>query len=84
MTQPTPTREALLRLLDQLAADTVSRAEVATWALALVDDDEQAFADRAVLQGLKRLGSVDLPSSDRRYLYGDEDFAGWRADLLRG
>lgn len=82
MEHSAPTRDTLLRKLDDLRSGSVGRADVASWAIAIVDDDSVRVTDQAVMRALKRLGAVDLPAPDRDYLYTEADFEDWKADLL--
>ena len=77
-----PTRGTLLIKLDQLRSGSVGRSDIASWAMAIVDDDSVRVTDPTVMRALKRLGAVDLPALDRDYLYTDADFEDWTADLL--
>lgn len=79
-----PTRNTLLRKLDDLKSGSAGRADLASWAMAIVEDDGVRVTDQVVMQALKRLGAVDLPAPDRDYLYIEADFEDWKADLLRG
>lgn len=43
------------------------------WAFNIFDDDSLRLKDPNILKYLKLLGAVDLPSSDRGFLYTDDD-----------
>lgn len=77
-----PARDMILKMLDDLKSGSVQRTEIASWAMAIIDDDSVRVADRAVMRAIKRLGAVDLPAPDRDYLYNEADFDEWKADLL--
>ena len=62
--------EHLRRLLDHSS----TREEAAAWAMSILSNDEIRIRDSVVLEGLKFLGSVDLTSTDRPYLYMETDF----------
>ena len=79
-----PTRNTLLRKLDDLTSGWAGRAERASGARASVEDAGVRVTDHGVRPALKRLGAVDLPAPDRDYLYTEADFEDWKADLLRG
>lgn len=80
--QLAPSREMLVRTINDLSSGVLDRSEVATWALQLIEDESLCLSDRQIVRALKRLGAVDLPAPDRDYLYGREDFAEWQAELL--
>jgi hypothetical protein len=82
MEHSAPMRDALLRKLEDLRSGSAGRAEVASWAIAIVDDDSVRVTDQTVMRSLKRLGAVDLPAPDRDCLYTETDFDEWKADLL--
>lgn len=64
MQHSAPTRATVLTKLDELRAGSAGRADVASWAMAIVDDDSVRVTDQAVMRALKRLGAVDLPAPD--------------------
>lgn len=82
MKQSMPTREVLLGKLENLCTGSEERSDIASWAIALIEDDELRVTDQAVWNVLKRLGAVDLPAPERRYLYEVEDFRSWQAELI--
>lgn len=75
MRNPLPTRSAVVSRLREVRSSDSHRAEAAAWAFAYLDDDEIDVADHDVWDALTLIGAADLPSSDREYLYVDEDFA---------
>ena len=62
------------------------REATAEWASEyLVYDAPQIYPrveDPAVSEMLQRLSAVDLPSTDRRYLYEELDFVAWLEELF--
>jgi hypothetical protein len=57
------------------------RCAVSEWAVSIFDDDSLRISNPIILKYLKLLGAVDLPSSDRKYLYTDEDLKAWIIEL---
>ena len=76
-----PTRDAVILKIRALRELRESRESVAAWAMSIIDDDMVEITDRSIWRVLKNLGAVDLPADDRPYLYMDEDFAEWEAEL---
>jgi len=74
--------------LDALIAadDATSRLEAANWAMEyFAYDDPQVYPrvrDPAVREALAALSGADIPTTDRPFLYGPDDFRAWRAQLL--
>lgn len=81
MADSEPTRDVVLRKLDELRSGSVARVDVAFWAMAIIDNDEMQVINQAVMRALTRLGAVDLPATDGDYLYTEADFEDWMADL---
>jgi len=70
-----PPRTEVAKQLERLIENTSSREEVAAWAMSILNHDDIRISDVTVLDALKFLGSVDLVSTDRPYLYMETDFA---------
>jgi len=49
--------------------------------MAIIDDDTVDVTDAHVWRVLKNPGAADLVGADKPYLFADEDFADWKADL---
>jgi len=81
MSRSMPTREDLIEKLQCLCSSEESRAEVAAWAVSIIDDDSLRVTDRLVWDVLTRLGAVDLPAPDRDFLYTVVDFREWQFEL---
>ncbi|BDR55743.1 hypothetical protein KIMC2_03050 [Xylocopilactobacillus apis] len=47
----------------------------------IYNDDSLRISDPMISNYLEMLGAVDLPSSDRNYLYTEEDFREWISEL---
>lgn len=82
MVQSMPTRDVVIERIERLCSGQDTRAEVATWAMSIVDDDSLSVTDQLVWAALKRLGAVDLPAPDREFLYSVADFKEWQSELL--
>lgn len=77
----TPTRDDLLLMLENLCSGKTNRADVAAWAFSIIEDDTIRVTDGAVRDVLKGLGAVDIPASDRDFLYTEDGFTEWAARL---
>ena len=81
-----PSRAEVAERLRELIRDPSTRAITADWASEyIVFDAPQIYPpvdDPIVLEMLQRLSMADGPSTDRRYLYGEEDFVAWLEELL--
>ncbi len=77
-----PSREVLRCKLEEVSSGAVARSDVASWAMAIILDDNVRVTDWVAWKVLKQLGAADLPAPDREYLYQAEDFDAWRAELL--
>nr|WP_071604599.1 hypothetical protein [Dickeya dadantii] len=62
-------------------AGVVNRSQVSEWAFSIIDNDDIRVTDQVVWKTLECLGAVDLPSTDRDYLYGKDDFICWLKEL---
>lgn len=80
-----PSREDVAERLAGLIRGELARADVADWASEfLTYDDPHLYpevSDRAVWRALQQLSGTDLPTSDRDYLYDEDDFAIWLREL---
>ena len=83
-----PSRDDVCQRIEQLLSGELSRDDVSRWAAEyLVFDDPQIYpeiTDPRLHQALDRLSGADAPSTDRDYLYGEDDFADWLAELKAG
>ena len=77
-----PTRDDLLERLQHLCSGQEARANVAAWAVSIIDDDSLRVSDRLVWKFIKRLGAVDLRAPDREFLYTDTDFKEWLSEFV--
>jgi hypothetical protein len=70
-------REKLLGLV----SGGVSREAVAEWAAQWVRLPDPEIDDAVVWKALTRLAGADMISTDRPYLYDENDFNAWCKDL---
>lgn len=67
-----------------LVQESVSREEVADWAMARVKDESADYSSDAILwTALDRLAGADLQQGPGVYLHDGADFRAWLADLDR-
>ena len=72
-----PTRYEISSVINKLKVGVVDRTYVAQWAFSIIDADDIRITDQVAWKEIQSLGAVDLPSSDRDYLYGIDDFNDW-------
>lgn len=77
-----PSREELIEKLDLLCALKISREDISEWAFNNIVTAQPYDEQQIEWKVLKNLGSVDLPSIDRDYLYMESDFLAWKEELL--
>lgn len=81
-----PSRSEVAEHLRELIRNPATREATAEWASEyIVFDEPQLYPrveDPVVSEMLQRLSAVDLPSTDRRYLYAETDFVAWLEELL--
>lgn len=82
MTRSMPTRDDLIEKLQHLCSGDETRVAIANWATSIIDDDSLRVTERSIWGVLVRLGAVDLPASDREFLYSVSDFENWKSELL--
>ena len=80
-----PTREGVAERMELLIAGQMSRDEIADWAKEFIFyDNPQIYpevSDLVVFDMLTTLSGADSPSTDREFLYGEEDFVAWLSEL---
>lgn len=74
-------REDIRARLAALCDGSLSREEVAEWALDIFDRHDVASLDYPALVVLERMAVADLDDWDAPYLYGPEDFTAWAHEL---
>jgi hypothetical protein len=80
-TKSAPTRgEVEERLLDLLEG-RASRENVAKWAAQWVRMENPPIDDASVWKALTQLSGADMISTDRPYLYDENDFHSWLREL---
>lgn len=78
-----PTRQDLILKIQGIIENTQDRCTVAEWAFQLVDENAIYVEDPVILDHLICLGALDLPSTDRDYLYTVEDLKEWIEQLKK-
>lgn len=78
---PPPTRQEVEAKLSKLLSGNASREEVAEWAAKWVRMPAPNVEDRLVWKALTRLSGADMISTDRPYLYDENDFTSWLKEL---
>lgn len=78
-----PSRDEVRTVLDGLLTGTLSPEEASEWARPWVTEEggPVEVQDQAAWEAVCAIGMADLPSTDRRYLYGVDDFRAWRTEL---
>ncbi|MFC0075292.1 hypothetical protein ACFFL1_17235 [Samsonia erythrinae] len=72
-----PEKIDLINKIRGLISGCEDRKSVSEWAFDIYNDDSLRISDPIVSNYLEILGAVDLPSSDREYLYTENDFNEW-------
>ena len=80
-----PDRQEVERKLELLIGGAVSREAASDWARPFIVEEggPSDVSDEGAWAAIEKIGMADLPTSDRPYLYGIEDFKAW-LDELRG
>ena len=76
-----PTRLEVEAKLSELLGGNASREEVAEWAARWVRMPDPKVGDPLVWKALTRLSGADMISTDRPYLYDENDFNTWLKEL---
>jgi hypothetical protein len=76
-----PQRIDIINKISEILAGNEKRDDVSEWAFDIFNNDSLTFEDPVVLKYLKLLGAVDLPSSDRDFLYTDDDLYHWIVEI---
>jgi hypothetical protein len=76
-----PQHVDIINKISNVLAGDAKIEDVSEWAFNMFDDDSLRLDDPVVLKYLKFLGAVDLPSSDRNFLYTDDDLRHWIAEI---
>jgi len=74
-------RVDIINKILNILAGNAKRDDVSEWAFNIFDDDSLRLDDPVVLKYLKLPGAVDLPSSDRDFLYTDDDLRHWITEI---
>lgn len=78
----TTLKEDMIKVIESLINESISRQEASEWASKIIDDDDHAIPiEKKVWEILEGVGAADLISTDRPYLYNKIDFKEWLASL---
>lgn len=80
---PPPSRDELDVRITALIDGTLTREEIAEWAMQWVDARDPGVDDPVAWEVLNDLAGADSPTVDRKYLYEHVDFEAWRDALAR-
>ena len=80
---PAPSRSEVTLWLHRLIAGDITRKEVDEWACQWVYADDPGVDDEVVWNVLTALCGADMPSTDREFLFGEEDFRAWLDELMK-
>jgi hypothetical protein len=72
-----PSRTQVRTWLHQLATGSISREEASALAHPWVVDRDREIDDLVISRALDLLLGADMPTTDRPYLHGPEDFQDW-------
>ena len=76
-----PSKEDLEQRLNDLISARTTREDVAEWAKQWILPDAPPVENPAVWDALLKLVAADMETTDRPYLYGEEDFRDWLSEL---
>lgn len=79
-----PPRAAVEELLRDLISGRRTRASIADWASNWIRGPLLRDYDEPVWTALTFMVAADMPSTDREFLYGQDDFEAWLNALLAG
>ncbi len=82
MNQP-PSRDEVAARFRALIANEQTREAVSDWAGPWFSQLDE-IADPKVAEAIQLLRMADLPTTNRPYLYGPEDFEAWLKELAGG
>lgn len=72
-----PNIQVLLDKLNGILNGVITRDDVSTWSLEIIDNDDVEINDLKAWELLKVVGSIDLYDSPDTFLYTDEDIRKW-------
>jgi len=78
-----PQRHDIIEKISGILSGKEERSSVSEWAFNIFDNDSLRISDPVVLNYLKLLGAADLPSTDRDYLYTEDDLNEWINELTK-
>ena len=69
--------------LAKLVSGSITREEASNWALQWINLDNPPNMKDAVWDALSNLAGADMPTTNREYLFGHEDFLEWLETLKK-
>lgn len=75
-------RQDVKARLVSLVDESGNPAEVADWAMALIENGDPELRDEKVWRALERMSGADLMTAPGTYLHGPQDFEIWLADFI--
>ena len=81
MTQPL--LHVIIEKLREVLNNSLTREEVADWAMRFIEDDEADIKDFHAWELLKQVGAIDMIESPDNYLYSDDDIKKWITDFSK-
>lgn len=76
-----PTKAEVISQIRRLLSRDCDRSAIADWARPWVATRADEVDDLRILRALESIASADLPTTDREFLYGREDFAAWLEEI---
>ena len=76
-----PSREEVRKILAGLAKGSIAREQAGDFARRWMVPFNLSIRDKAVANALDQLLGADSPTTDRDYLYGEEDFKAWLTEF---
>jgi hypothetical protein len=76
-----PTRAEIKLKLSLLLDGYISRDSISKWAEAIINNEGIVVTDQLAWKILIAVGGADLHGLTKPYLYDEEDFRCWRAEL---
>ncbi len=71
-----PSHDDVVAVFNALISGTRTRQDVSEWAVSYIVSGMR-IEDKRISQAIDDLGMADLISTDRPYLYDEEDFREW-------
>lgn len=76
-----PTKAEVICQLRKLISGECDRSAIADWARPWAASRADEIDDLRILRALESIASAGLPTTDREFLYGREDFVDWLEEV---